>query len=220
MEKTTRYAEIPQLKKGVAFSDPSYDSTVWCCYQKEFHPSSGWVMKMESTRDDDGYVDFALSLGRKTTMSGLRVVEDEEGAAIHHYKHHEIESKEIGIDTARVFVGSLDNFEKWGEDASIYTAADGLFGDLQIITCKGEDEPAGFLLMGAVDGDITSEDDLFRTITAGFDGHEIDKLRFEKLTNREDLQLRMELAKEIKQAKAFEKSDKSQPEKGKGEPER
>lgn len=220
MEKTTRYAEIPQLRKGIAFSDPSYDSTVWCCYQKEFYPSSGWVMKMETTRDDDGYVDFALSLGRRTTMSGLRVVENEEGAAIHHYAHHEIESKEIGIDTARVFVGSLENFEKWGEEASIYTAADGLFGDLQVITCKGEEEPAGFLLMGSVDGNITNEDDLFRTIASAFDGHEIDELRFEKLTNREDLQLRMDLAKEIKNAKDLEKPGKSQPEKGKNDLER
>jgi len=220
MEKTTRYAEIPQLRKGVAFSDPSYDSTVWCCYQKEFYPSSGWVMKMESTRDDDGYVDFALSLGRKTTMSGLRVVESEEGAAIHHYKHHELESKEIGIDTARVFVGSLENFEKWGEEASIYTAADGLFGDLQVITCKGEEEPAGFLLMGAVDGDITSEDDLFRIVTSAFDGHEIDKARFEQLTNPNELVTRLELAKEIRRANAFEKPEKPRPEKGQGGPER
>lgn len=220
MEKTTRYAEIPQLMKGVAFSDPSYDSTVWCCYQKAFNPTSGWVMKMETTRDEDGYVDFALSLGRKTTMSGLKVVEDEEGMAIQHYKHHQIESKEIGIDTARVFVGSLENFEKWGDEASIYTAADGLFGDLQIITCKGEEEPAGFVLMGAVDGGITNEDDLFLAVTSAFDGHEIDQHRFEELTSRSDLQLRIELAKEIEKAKALVKEENHLPDKGTNHPER
>lgn len=220
MEKTTRYAEIPQIRKGVAFSDPSYDSTVWCCYQKEFYPSSGWVMKMESTRDEDGYVEFALFLGRRTTMSGLRVSDNGEYAAIHHYAHHQLEAKEIGIDTARVFVGNLDNFEKWGEEGSIYTAADGLFGELQVITCKGEEEPSGFLLMGGIDPDVTDADDMFHTVVAAFDGHEIDRERFEKITDRNDLEVRKELAKEIRRASAFEKADKPQPEKGKSNLER
>lgn len=219
MEKTIRFAELPQVKKGVAFSDPSYSPDVWCCYQKAFNPSSGWVMRMESTQDADGYVEFALFLGRKTTMSGLRVSDDGERSIIHHYAHHQLEAKEIGIDTARVFVGSLDNFEKWGEEGSIFTAADGLFGELQVIICKGEDDPSGFLLMGAIDGDITGEDDMFRTVTAAFDGHEIDRERFEKLTDPNDLTLRLELAKEIRRANALEKADKPQ-EKGKSDLER
>lgn len=173
MEKTIRYAEIPQIRKGVAFSDPSYDSTVWCSYQKEFTPSGEWAMKMESSLDEDGYVWFILSLGRKTMMSGLKVVENDEGAVIYLPAHHRIEGREIGIDTARVFVGSLENFEKWGEEASIYTAADGLFGELQIITRDDEEEPSGFVLMGAVDGAITNEDELFRIVLAAFDAHEV-----------------------------------------------
>ena len=152
-------------------------------------------------------------------MSGLRVSENGERTAIHHYAHHRLEAKEIGIDTACVFVGSLDNFEKWGEEGSIYTAADGLFGELQVITCKGEDEPSGFLLMGAVDGAITNEEDMFRTVTAAFGGHEIDRERFEKITNPNDLEVRKELAKEIRHANALEQPGKSQ-EKGKRGPER
>lgn len=219
MEKSTRWAEIPQLK-GVAFSDPMYQDDVWCQYRRDFNPSSGWVMRMETTRDETGIVEFALSLGRPTTMSGLSVVDSGESVSFKHYKHHSIENYEIGIDSAQVFVGSFENFEKWGEDASIRTGADGLFGELHVISCKGEDEPAGFLLLGGIDGDVVGEDELFRTITAGFDGHEIDKARFEQLTDPNDLAMRLELAKEVRRANALEKPDKPQPEKGKSDPER
>lgn len=215
MKKNTRYAEIPQLK-GVAFSDPFYTADIWCQYRHDFNPSSGWVMRMETTRDESGIVEFALSLGRPTTLSGLKVNE----GSFSHYGHHAIKDYEIGIDCARVFVGSLDNFEKFGEEASVFTAADGLFGDLHVITCMGEDEPAGFLLLGGIDGDITNEDELFRTITAAFDGHEIDRERFEKLTDPNALEVRKGLAKEFHHAKALEKGNKPQPEKGRGNPER
>ena len=91
MEKTIKYAEIPQVRGGVAFSDPSYSADVWCCYQKAFNPSSGWVMKMESTRDEDGYAEFSLLIGRRSALSGLRL--DEE--SIHHYAHHVLASEPI-----------------------------------------------------------------------------------------------------------------------------
>lgn len=220
METKIKFAEIPQVRGGVAFSDPSYSSDVWCCYQKAFNPSSGWVMKMESGPVPEGYVEFALFLGRRTTMSGLRVSDNGEHTVIHHYAHHQLEAKEIGIDTACVFVGSLENFEKWGEEGSIYTGADGLFGELQVVACKGEDEPSGFLLMGGIDPDITDADDMFRTVVAAFDGHEIDRERFEKITDPNDLEVRKELAKEIRRANALEKPDKPQPEKGKADHER
>ncbi|MBQ9955186.1 MAG: hypothetical protein IJO87_07125 [Eggerthellaceae bacterium] len=219
MEKTIKYAEIPQVRGGVAFSDPDYSPDTWCCYQRAFNPSGGWIMKMESARDEDGYVEFALTLGRRSMMSGLRVVENGEGAVIRHLAHHQLEAKAIGCDTARVFVGSLDCFERWGEEASIYTAADGLFANLQVVTCKGEDEPAGFLLIGAIDGGITSEDELFRTIVSAFDGHEIDRSRFAKLVDPNSLEIRRELVKELRRARAFEQGEKPN-EKGEGDTER
>ncbi len=218
MEKTIRFAEIPQVN-GIAFSDPSYGPDVWCQYRNDFRPSSGWVMKMESWRAPEGYVEFALSLGRRTTMSGLKVSDDGDRSTIHYYAHHQLEAKEIGIDTAQVYVGSLKNFEMWGGSASIYTAADGLFGELQVVTCKGEDEPSGFLLMGGIDPDITGEDDMFRTVMAAFDGHEIDRERFEKLIDPNSLEVRMEFAKELHRAAALEQPEKPR-EKGKGDCER
>ena len=220
MEKTVRFAEIPQIRRGVVFSDPFYGSDVWCQYRKEFNPSSSWAMKMESARDEDGYAYFTLLMGRGSVLSGLRLVDYEEGAAIHHYAHHVLESKDIGADTARVFIGSLDCFERFGNEASIYTAADGLFGELQVVTCKGEQEPAGFLFMGEIDTAVTDEDDVFRTVTAAFDGHEIDRERFEKITDPNSLEVRKELAKEVRHAKAFEQGEKPKTEKGKDTPER
>ena len=202
MEKTMRYAEIPMLKGGVVFSDPFYGPEVWCQYRKKFHPSSSWVMRMESSCDDDGFAEFALFLGRRSTMSGLRVSEDGEHMAICHYKHHNLETKEIGADTACVYIGSMYGFEQWGEVAAIKTGADGLFGELYVVTCEGEDEPAGFLFMGAIDTVVTDEDKLFRTVVSAFDGREINRERFEVLTNRNDPEVRKALAKETHHAKS------------------
>lgn len=180
MEKTVRFAEIPQVKGGVAFSDPLYSSDIWCCYQKAFGPASGWVMKVESTCDEDGFVEFALFLGHRSMMSRVRI--DEEEGAIRYGGSYCLETREVGCDTARVYIGGLDAFYEWGEEASIYTAADGLFGDLYIFTKKGEEDPEGFLLMGSIDGGITDEEELFRTVVAAFEGHEISRERFEKIT--------------------------------------
>ena len=72
--------------------------------------------------------------------------------------------------------------------------------------------------MGVIDTAITDEDELFRTITAAFDGHEINRERFEKITDRNSLENRTQLAKEIQKAKALEQGDR--PQKGKNTPER
>lgn len=214
MEKMTQYAEIPEIKKGIAFSDPCYDGEVWCQYRKEFQ-ASDWLMKLDTSRDEDGYVNFNLSIGRHTLLSGLSVKETERGAAVSSFSHYESSDTELGMDTARIFVGSLDNFENFAEEASIYTASDGLFGDLLVFTAKGEKEPAGFLVIGCVDGSITDEKDLFQTAVASFDGKQIEQARYEQLTDKEDIGLRIEIAKEMMEAKKAvnrDKPDKNQPE--------
>ena len=94
-----------------------------------------------------------------------------------------------------------------------------MFGELQVVTCKGEDEPSGFLLMGGIDPDITPADDMFRTVTAAFGGHEIDRERFEKLVDPNSLEMRKQFAKELRRARAFEQGEKPH-EKGKGDMDR
>lgn len=214
MTKYERFAEVPQIKKGVAFSDPSYDASVWCQYRKEFQ-ASDWVMKMESTRDEYDYVDFTLMLGRKTCLSGTSINETEQGKSFSYYKHYGVKEAELGCDTASIFVGSLDNFENWAEEGSVYTAADGLFGNLYEFGDKVTGEPAGYLLIGSVDSAVTNEDDLFQTIRSSFDAIEVSKERYEQLTDKEDFDLKLDLAKEIAQANALEKNGRDNRAKGK-----
>lgn len=206
MEETTRYAVIPAIRKGVAFSDPLYGADVWCQYRQEFE-ASDWLLKMETKRGDDGIIEFELHMGRKTLLSGLSVIDEGETASISNYSHYKVDMTEIGIDSAHVFVGTLENFEGFGEEGSIYTAADGLFGNLCSFTVKGEQAPAGFLLMGSIDGDITDENELFLTVLSSFDGQETERNLYEHLTDKNDLDLRQLLAKEMRVAKAAEERE-------------
>ena len=73
--------------------------------------------------------------------------------------------------------------------------------------------------MGGIDPDITGEESMFRTVTAAFGGHEIDRERYEKLTDPNSLEVRKQFAKELRHAKALEQPEKPQ-EKGKGDMER
>lgn len=214
MEKTIKYAEIPEIKKGIAFSDPWYDETVWCQYRKEFSDKD-WVMKLETRRDEDNYINMTMSIGRRTLMAGLECEETNPELGefnLSYPSRFQYGEVELGIDTAKIFVGSLDNFEKFAEEAAVYTAADGMFGNLCVFTCKGEENPAGFLLFAAVDGEIAEEEALYQTLRSSFDGQEIDKAKFESLTALSDLSLRVQAASELRHAKAAEEKQPKQQE--------
>ena len=201
MEKNIRYAEIPVIGSGVAFSDPSYGPDVWCQYRKEFK-GTNWVMKLETAKAEDGYIDMTLTLGRRSLLSHLTIEESNGDVYISFPSRFDTHKQEIGIDTAKVFVGSLDNFNQWGEEGSIYTGADGLFGDLRIFTCKGEDNPAGFLLNSAIDGSLTTEDELFRTLLSSFDGRELGRTKYDEITDKDNLSVRLLTSAELSHANA------------------
>ena len=201
MEKTTRYAKIAKIKKGVVFSDPSYDKNVWCQYRKRFNEPGMWFMKLETTRDEDGYIDISLYLGRRTMMAQVTIEKSDEGEAVSHPSYYNVSQTEIGIDTAKVYVGNGQNFEQWGEEASIYTASDGLFGGLIEFTCKGEEHPVGYVLLACLDGNITDENELFQTLTSSFDAKEIEKEQFYGFIN--NLGTKAQIAQEVQAAKAF-----------------
>ena len=57
-------------------------------------------------------------------------------------------------------------------------------------------------IWGAIDTVVTDEDKLFRTVVSAFDGREINRERFEALTNRNDPEVRKALAKEAHHAKS------------------
>lgn len=215
MDKLVKYAEIPTIKKGIAFSDPWYDESVWCQYRKEFHDTD-WLMKLETRRDEDNYINMTLSIGRRTLMTGLKCEETDPELGqfdLAYPSRFQYDEAELGIDTAKIFIGSLDNFEKFAEEGAVYTAADGMFGNLYAFTCRGEDQPAGFLLLAAVDGDITEEEELFQTLRSSFDGREIDKDRYDARTDPSDLSLRVLAAAELRHANAAKESQPSQHEK-------
>lgn len=218
MKKTTQYAFIPQINGGVAFSDPSYDDTVWCQYRKAFQ-ASNWLMKAEMSRDEDNYINITLSCGRSTMMADTQVSNEADGSIQLTYPaRYQSNETEIGMDTACIFVGNLDNFSSWGDSAAIDTGTDGLFGNLYEFTCKGERTPAGYVLLGAIDGAFINEEELFRSFVASFDGKEIDKSRYEALTDKDSLAFRVQLSTELRRANAAV-SKTNQPS-GKDEPER
>lgn len=202
---TTKYAQIPMIKGGVAFSDPVYDETVWCQYRKEF-TETDWLMKMDS-RVEDGIVYFQMMLGRTTFSGSIKTEKDDLGLRFSFPQRYEYDAREIGIDTAKVFCGSLDNFRMFGEEAALYTAADGLFGDLAIFTCKGENTPSGFILLGSVDEDITNEKDIFQHFVSSFDGKEIEKELYERRSDPTTLANKLCITAEERTAKAAEQTN-------------
>lgn len=189
----TRYAEIPEIRGGIVFSDPSYDENVWCQYRKAFD-AKNWLMKLD-THEEEGYIHFDLTLARRTLMTGLQVDRVGEYNEISFPERFDHKQVEIGIDTACVYVGSMANLEV-GEEAAIYTGSDGLFGDLNVFTCIGEEDPAGFFISSAVDSNLTSDEYLFTLLTAALDGKEISRFRFDELTDRSNVSLLIDAARE------------------------
>lgn len=219
MKKNAQYAHIPQINGGVAFSDPFYDDTVWCQYRKAFR-ASDWLMKMETSRDEDNYINIALSLGRPTMIADTQISHETDGSIQFTYpRRYDTSEAEIGMDTACVFVGSLDNFSSWGDSAAINTGTDGLFGNLYELTCKGENIPAGYILLGAIDGDLINEEELYRSFVSSFDGKEIDKARYDELTDKNSLAFRVQLSSEVQLAANAVDPQTKQPH-AKDEPER
>lgn len=78
-----------------------------------------------------------------------------------------------------------------------------------IFTCKGEKDPSGFILIGSVDADIVSEEELFKTLTASFDGKEISREEYKKCTDRDNISYKLKILDERKSAaKASELEEK------------
>lgn len=170
----TKYAKIPEIKKGVVFSDPWYDASVWCQYRKSFS-AKNWFMKMDSSVED-GYVFFQMLLGRPTASHNITTAEDREGNLdIKYPSIYELKQVELGMDTACIFCGNQENWKTYGESAALHTGTDGFFGDLVVFTCKGEDDPAGFLLMGNLDETFGNAEDIFNHMVSSFNGFEISK---------------------------------------------
>lgn len=197
----TKYAYIPRIE-GIVFSDPCYDESVWCQYRQDFTASS-WPLKLES-HSEDGLLFFDLSLGRPTVLGESNISLEGDTYRVAFPARYELDTVELGMDTACIFCGSLKNWDLFSEEAAIHTGSDGLFGNLFVFTCKGEQDPAGYILTGAVDSDFVNEEDLFATFLSSFEGHEISGKTYENILNRKNLQYQMLLSQENSHAKAAE----------------
>ena len=208
-----QYALISKLNSGVVFSDPSYDEKVWCQYRKEFSDTN-WLMKLETEKvsldeeekayRDEEYVDFNLFIGRPTmiNLTQLKTVEDR--VSLYSSQHYDIKDVEIGMDTACIFCGSMENWRQFPEEAAISTGTDGLFGTLYVFTCKGDDTPVGFLLCGSIDECFATEEELFNNFVSSFDGMELSKEEFNSKSNLNSLSNKVILSNELRTAGIIE----------------
>lgn len=212
-----KYAQIPVIEKGVVFSDPSYDENVWCQYRKQF-TDTNWLMKFETSKED-GFISFQMTLGRPTVLSGVEVSQDREGMNISYPARYNTEQVEIGMDRAKMFCGLKEHWDNFGVSAAISTGTDGYFGDLTVFTCKGEDAPAGFFLIGGIGEIFMDEKALFSHLTGCFNAKEISQERFLNQVDPKSLALRVLAGSEVRHANEFDALQQSSAEKGK-DPER
>lgn len=204
----SRFAKIPEIKKGVVFSDPWYGPDVWCQYRQPFH-AKDWLMQLDSTTED-GILYFQLKLGRCTVAHGIQATDTKDGSfRIACPGRYTIKDVELGMDTACIFCGNMENWDTFGESGAIRTGTDGMFGDLMVFTCKGESDPAGFLLIGALDETFGREEDLFKHLTAAFNGQEITKALYQELSSPDSLQFQVCAAAELKHARSAETPQKT-----------
>lgn len=193
-----KFAHIPEVKHGVVFSDPSYDESVWCQYRKDFQ-AKDWLMKLESSAENH-FVTFQLTLGRPTILAGVEIQHNEEDYSVVFPGRFDFKEHEIGMDTACIFCGLGDHFASFAEEAAIRTGTDGLFGDLMVFTCRGEQDPAGFLLAGGIDETFMSEKALFDHFLASFSANEITPEIYMKQTSPGNLDLRLAASEELRHA--------------------
>ena len=161
-----------------------------------------------------------VSLGRATFSRHVSTQETEKGLSITHPRRYELKETELGIDTARIFLGTRENWENFREEASVYTAADGLFGDLLEFSCKGEHAPCGYLMVASVDAALTTHQELFRLLSGTFGGREITKETYIEAINTDTLSFKQLEASEAMHAQKAMQKDKQEKEHKNHEPER
>lgn len=201
-----KFAHIPQID-GVVFSDPWYGPETWCQYRKAFSESN-WLLRMESKLDPEyNFTEFTLYLGRPTMMSATKLKENKKSdLMLSSLAIYDTKEYEIGMDTAQIFCGSMRNFEQFGESIALHTGSDGFFGGLIVLTCKGEDNPAGFVLRGGIDAMFADSEELFRHMVSGFDGQEISKEVYAQKTDLSSLENKVLFSNELRIAAQHEKA--------------
>ena len=194
-----KYGQIPLIHNGVVFSDPGYDETVWCQYRNEF-TATDWLVKMD-TKAEKGFISIQMLLGRPTVLASVMTKEVDGGLQINFPGRYEVKDVELGMDTAAIFCGTKEQWDNFAEEASIGTGTDGLFGDLMVFTCKGENDPAGFLLTAGLEENFMGEEELIDHFFSSFNAKEITPEMFQHRTSSMSLAYQIILSAEVKHAK-------------------
>ena len=194
-----KFGQIPIIHDGVVFSDPWYDETVWCQYRKEF-TATDWFLKID-TKSENGFISIQMVLGRPTVLASVMTKEVDGGLQINFPGRYEVKDVEIGMDTASIFCGTKEHWDNFAEEASIHTGTDGIFGDLMVFTCKGENDPAGFLLTAGLEENFMDEQELIEHFFSSFNAKEITPEMFQHRTSSKSLAYQMNLSAEVKHAK-------------------
>lgn len=204
-----RYAYIPEIKGGVVFSDPYYDSNAQGQFRSQFN-AQDWFMRLDS-KSEGGYTDFTMYLGRRTMMHNTSIKLADDGAEdIAYPSIYDAKSVELNVgNTAQIYCGSKENWDHAREFATIPTGVDGTIGGLVVLTCRGESDPAGFIFIGALDESIGNEDALFRHLLFSFDGEEITQEQYMNHTQPNTLLYHMIMSEELRHANQI--NEKSQP---------
>lgn len=193
-----RYAQIPFVPSGVVFSDPAHDESVSCQYRKDFR-ADNWLLKMVS-KAGSGFISFNLILGRSTVLAGVQAQEVEGGIQVNYPGRYDTESFELAMHSARIFCGLKEHFEAFPEEGSLRTGTDGLFGDLMVFTCRGEEAPAGFLLTAGIASHFVNEESLFSHFVSSFNGKEITLEMFARRVSPNSLEVKLMESAEIRHA--------------------
>lgn len=144
----------------IIISDPSYDESVTCRYEKNNLKEKDWYVDIDIKPTVDKIEDFTIKgtefflfLSKDRRLSELR-----ENGTIRYFSGIEFEETEIGMDTACVALGINEKADEiielradWQPECSLNTLTDGLFGTVK--EGKIQDHTVFIWLSGYLDED-------------------------------------------------------------------
>lgn len=131
----------------IIISDPTYDESVTCRYEKNNLNEENWLVDIDIKPVTDKIEDFTINgtefflfLYKDKRLSELR-----ENGTISYLKGIKLEETEIGMDTACVALGInakakeiIELRDEWQPECSLNTLTDGFFGTVKEGTIDGD----------------------------------------------------------------------------------
>lgn len=205
----TRYAHIPEIKNGVVFSGSHFAENTEGQYSKNFSDRN-WLLRL-NTFSDGQILGFDLYVGRPTSVGATLIKETGDGNyRIDFPLRYNAEAVAINCDS-KAFCGVQERWEPDNKGSVIDTGLTGELGMLYVFTCKGEQNPAGFLFTGVVSEEFVNEDMLFSHLISSFGGMGISQELFGKKASPDSLDAMMLFAEEMKHAENFLRAESHEP---------